>query len=337
MKIKLVCFFTLMIVGFSYAHPSWGMVVDKHRNIYFADIGHNGKGSVWLYTNKGELKLLLRDFHAHNVSLDRDGNVVTAHGEGDHTMVRRYPDGSLDTLYSTSDFHEFFGGKCTYSPDGEIIFGIDHYLWKIKDGKKQKLSEHYFEWSQVVYVDEEGIIYAPDIGVDNGILVRVDTKGNAQIIAEDLITKLDRPRDKHNDILLGITRGCDGFMYICENAGQRVITILENKQTETFYKSEGNWFPSAIDFFAGDAYILEYENSPNGMAGPQIVKVDEFGDKSVLFNYEQYQKSEFNPTALPGIGNREQWFLFFIGLAVITVLAFGLRKAIVQKRVADLS
>ena len=29
------------------AHPSWGIVVDSEENIYFADIFHNGRGSIW--------------------------------------------------------------------------------------------------------------------------------------------------------------------------------------------------------------------------------------------------------------------------------------------------
>lgn len=37
------------------AHPAWGILVDKDRNIYFADIAHKGMGYVRKLTNKGEL------------------------------------------------------------------------------------------------------------------------------------------------------------------------------------------------------------------------------------------------------------------------------------------
>lgn len=320
----LIVFFTFLVISRLQAHPSWGIVVDKHRNIYFADIAHNGRGSVWKLTNKGILELLLSNFHAHNVSLDKDGNLVTAHGEGHHTMVRMLPDGSLDTLYHTENHKDFFGGNCTYSYNDEILFGISHYIWKIeRHGKKRKASDHWFEWNQTVYVDNEGIIYAPDIGIENGIIIRIDTNGVAKIIAKDLITKLDRPKDKHNDILLGITRGCDSLIYICENAGQRIIRVPGDGKTETFYKSEGDWFPTAVDFFAGDAYILEYKYTKSGMEGPQIIKVDESGAKTELFNYGNYQKGITSPTEQNN-DNKSYWWIYLLTGIIILVSSIGL-------------
>ena len=129
-----VIIFMMLTFNFSYlsAHPSWGIVVGKNRTVYFADLFHNERGSVWKLSKDGHLELLLSDFHAHNVSLDASGNLVTAHGEGDHTMIRIKTDGSMDTLYHTLDHNQFFGGNCTFSIQGEIIFGIEKFIWKIK-------------------------------------------------------------------------------------------------------------------------------------------------------------------------------------------------------------
>ena len=113
------------------AHPSWGIVVDHERNIYFADITHNGRGSVWKLNHSEKLELLLSDFHAHNVNLDKNGNLVTAHGEGDHTMIRMTNGQLLDTLYQKFNWDEFFGGNCAYSKSGNIYFVINHYIWKL--------------------------------------------------------------------------------------------------------------------------------------------------------------------------------------------------------------
>ena len=299
MKTRLIFVLAIALIPKLQAHPSWGISLDKHRNIYFADIGHNGMGSVWKFTNKGELKLLLSDFHAHNVNLDKAGNLITAHGEGTHTMIRILSNGQLDTLHHATNYKAFNGGNCAYTPDGEIIFGISKYIWKIgPDGKKQKVSDHRFEWNQTIYADEEDYIYGPDIGRDNGALIKIAPDGKATVIATNLISKLDRPKDKHNDVLLGITKGCDGQIYICELAGQRVVKIQENVSPITFYKSEGDWFPSAIDFFAGDAYILEFKHTSSGMEGPQLVKIDEAGNKAVLFNYQTYHDPKLKQQTL---------------------------------------
>ena len=184
--------FILIVLCFCFAigmeaHPSWGIIVDKNRNIYFADISHNQRGSLW-------------KLHAN---------------------------GTLDTLYHSLDFNQFFGGNATYAPNGKIYFGI----------KKHKVSNKKLEWNQTIYADEEENIFVPDIGVGNGILVKIDKFGKAETIATNLISRLDRPKDKHNDVLLGTTKGCDGQIYIAEVAGQRIIKILDNGKTQTFYKS----------------------------------------------------------------------------------------------------
>ena len=96
------------------------------------------------------------------------------------------------------------------------------------------------------------------------------------------------------DVLLGITKGCDDHIYIAETAGKRIIKILDNQKHETFYKAENNWTPVGIDFFAGDAYILEYRGFGRSK-GPRIVKVNEAGEKSVIFNYDQYSNIPEKP------------------------------------------
>lgn len=261
-----------------------------------------------------KLTLLLRDFHAHNVSLDKQGNPVSAHGEEHHTMVRVKPSGKLDTLFHTYNLEEFFGGNCTYTPQGEILFGLSHYIWRIdKAGKKHKASEHYFEWNQAIYADEDGNIYGPDIGVGNGVLVKITPGGKAEIIARDLISKLDRPRDKHNDVLLGMTKGCDGLMYICELAGRRVIQIAEDGKLNNFYVAKEGWYPTAIDFFSGDAYIMEYKDGPTGMEGPRITLVKENGSTEVLFKYNPYKQTDRSSIEPP----TSSWSFYYWALPLL--------------------
>lgn len=331
MKSKIALVFTALIISFQLAaHPSWGIVVDKKRNIYFADITHNGRGSVWKVTNEGELILLLQDFHAHNVNLDSEGNIVTAHGEMDeHYMVRLKKDGSIDTLVNANDYTIFNGGNSFYTPKGEIIFQAENYFWRLNEkGIREKISDHKFEWNQTIFTDSKGNYYGPDIGDGKGQLVKIDPEGNATVIAENLITKFDdRTYDKHNDVLMGITEGCEGNIYIAELAGQRVIKVMEDGSTETYYKSEGNWEPSGLDFFAGDAYVLEYEDH-HGLHGPQIVKIDEAGKKEIIFNYDQYQKesTESVPTIENNSSNRPIWMYLLSGALIILIVYWLIRN-----------
>lgn len=282
MDMRHLIFFLLFILASKiHAHPAYGIIVDKHRNVYFADIHHNGIGSVWKLNNNGRLELLLSDFHAHNIALDDEGNIYTAHGEGDHTMVRISKNG-IDTLYRTFDHEHFFGGNATYGND-EIYFGINHFVWRIRNGKREKLSDHYLEWNQSMYVDPEGMIYATDKASYGGCIVKITPEGESEIIAKNLITKLNRPVDKHNDVILGITKGCDGYMYAAETAGRRVLKINKDGSNRSFYSPKDGWSPVGLDFFSGDAYILEYNLETN--EGPRITVIRENGSSELLFEY----------------------------------------------------
>jgi hypothetical protein len=309
------------------AHPAWGLVIDAEENIYFADIFHNGRGSIWKLHKNGKLELLLSDFHSHNVSLDTNGALVAAHGEGHNTLVRVVGNTVTDTLYTSGNYEDFNGGNCTYTKNGDIIFGISNYFWKITpDGKKSKLSNFKLEWNQTVFSDESGNVYAPDIGRDNGAVIKIDVNGNGKVIARDLISRLDREYDKHSDILLGIGKDDEGWLYIAETAGRRIIKFNEEGSTETFYTSEGDWFPNGIAFFDGTAYILEVKMD-NGYEGPQIVKVSENGNKEVIFNYENYT-NKVNNVSEENKKNEKNGFLLItvlislLGVIGISILIF---------------
>ncbi|MBT8263212.1 MAG: hypothetical protein KJO05_10345 [Bacteroidia bacterium] len=308
------------------AHPAWGIVIDAEANIYFADIFHNGRGSVWKLHKNGTLELLLKDFHSHNVSLDHDGNLVTAHGEQHHTMVRLLGNKVSDTIYTSENFEEFNGGNCTYTIDGDIIFGISNYLWRIdKDGTKSKLSDFRFEWNQTIFSDGEGNYYAPDIGRDNGAVIKIDKLGNSMVVATNLISRLDREYDRHNDVLLGIGKDDQGSLYIAETAGKRIIKFSETGEKETFYTSGGDWFPNGITFYSGEAYILEVKMD-NGYEGPRITKLLKDGTSEVIFNYDTHK----NPVTSGSSKNRDEEELnliwFYLGLALIIIVVLLLYR-----------
>ncbi len=330
MKLSLVFIAILFLSGFHvYSHPSWGIRVDEVGNIYFPDIAHNQRGSLWKLTPAGKLTLVAGDFHAHNVSLDNEGNPVSAHGEENHTMIRFLPGGKKDTLFHGLDYKQFFGGNATFWPGGEIIFGTQHYIWLINSaGKRKKFNDHRLEWSQTVYADESGEVYVPEIGYGEGKVYRLTRKGEAVLLADKLITKsASRPYDKHNDVLLGITKGCDGHIYVCETAGRRIVKITSPGKYSTFYQPEDGWTPCGVDFFQGDAYILEYDLRKR-MKGPRIVKISELGKRSVLFDYDSANKSSVLPFLQ--IGEFKLTYIIAIlllsGLVLFTGYKFGTSK-----------
>jgi len=300
------------------AHPSYGIAVDREGTIYFADIFHNGRGSVWKLDTQMKLTLLAGDFHAHNLLLDKKGRLITASSEGGQLLIRIDGDNAIDTLFVAEKFAEFNGGNFTLSPGGKIYFSIENYIWELqKDGSRRRISDFALGWNQLIYADENGKIYAPDIASDNGRLVRIAPDGSAEIIAQDLISRLDRPYERHNDILMGITKGPDGAIYIAEIAGQRIIRIDPKGEKKDFYQSEGQWFPTGITFRHGKAYILE--SNEDHSLGPQITTVDAEAERKVLFNFNKYEKRMIKSADSVDEGHNTFW-----GLLILLIFAFTL-------------
>ncbi|QQS40723.1 MAG: hypothetical protein IPM63_15335 [Acidobacteriota bacterium] len=282
---NLFLFFAMLFASVvsSYAHPAWGIEVDRHRNVYFADISHNGMGTVWKLSAKGELTALLKDFHAHNVNLDKNGLPVAAHGEeGNNLFIRVLPDSTTETIIREADWDRFFGGNAFYSKRGNIYFAMKG-IWQIKPGGERiRFNDHEFKWIQSMYVDDEEFVYAVDKAVDNGTLYRLSGNGSVEVLASGLITKTSEPVDLHDVTLLGITKGCEGRIYVTESVGRRVVRIESGKTFTTVYRSAENWFPTGVDMFAGDLYVLEYGRKENNK-GPRISRIDESGRVSILF------------------------------------------------------
>lgn len=343
---KLVAFLSLLLFSFatSIAHPSWGLVIDDDGNFYFADIMHNERGSLWKLDSNGLLTLLQRDFHAHNVNLDSNGNLIAASGEMDeHFMLRILPDGQIDTLISASDYKIFNGGNCSYTPNHEIIFQAENYFWRINsEGEKEKISEYKFKWNQSIYADKYGNYYGPEIGDGSGKIIKITPDGKAEVLAQNLITKLDRPYDKHNDVLLGIVRSPHGEIYVAELAGQRIIEIGWDGLSRTFYKSVGDWFPSAICFHSTGIYVLEYKQK-GGNAGPRICKLGMNGNSDVIFDYDTYTAPKVKPDRNEPQAQPEElrklspWIFYSSTIAILLIALWFFGRRWVGRKKAGLN
>ena len=265
------------------AHPGWGLSMDQNGNLYIPDIARNGKGTLWKLTPDRQLIPLMKDFHCHNVNVLPNGDMYAAHGENNHTLIR-WSNDALDTIVHETNFDHFFGGNCVVSPNGNIYFSINHHIWqKFPDGRIEKANDQYLEWNQAIYVDENECIYVPDIGIEEGVLYRLSPGGNAEKIATQLVSRLERPRDKHNDVLLGMTKDKYGNIYIAESAGQRIIQINTSGQKNTYYQSESGWYPVGICIQNETDFLTEYHQS--SIYKTRVIRIEADGNPGVYFEF----------------------------------------------------
>ena len=202
--------------------------------------------------------------------------------------------GKAERILSSTDETKYFGGNSTVSKDGTIFFGIRKYIWMYTKKGPVKFSDQRLEWNQAMYIDEDGSIYVPDIGVGNGTVFRLHKDGSSVKIADNLISKLERPKDKHNDVLLGMGKDEAGNFYITELAGRRVAKIDPKGNVSTFYTADEGWKPTAVTFHKGDAFVHEYGRIGTGYDF-RIVRIYSKRKQSVLVKlFQLYTPKECN-------------------------------------------
>ena len=82
----LISLLTIQLLSMrSFAHPGWGIVVDRRGNIYFGDVNRN---IVWKIDEKGIVTPFVKGKHSHVLHIDADGNIYGHHVEYDQRNDR---------------------------------------------------------------------------------------------------------------------------------------------------------------------------------------------------------------------------------------------------------
>ena len=304
------------------SHPAYGIVMDHQGNLYFTDIMHNGRGTLWKLDKDKKLIAVLKDFHAHNVNVDRDGKIYSAHGEDTHLLVRISPNSVIDTIIKENDISKFFGGNCVVGNDGRVYYGIEKKIWKWSENGRTSITDGDLKWNQGFYLDDTGKIYATDIGLGRGgCLVEIDSDGSSLVIADNLIEVGDRDFDPTHEVLLGVRKDKIGNLYVCDLGGKRVAKINPDGNVTTHYQSKTEWKPCGI-FFSDDAeYIIEIGKN---WQGPRIIK--KVGPNTeVYFDYDTHQNHQ---ETIPGPGGvKVPWLILVVFLPAMVFALYQLRTS----------
>jgi len=312
----LLCSILLILSISLLSHPPYGIAMDETGNLYFADILHNDRGTLWRLDKDKKLTAVLKDFHAHNINVDRKGNIYSAHGEDTHTLIRISPNGTIDTLIETEDINAFYGGSCTVSPRGKIYFGIDKKIWLWTQEGRKAINQIDLKWNQGFYVDEEETIYATDIGRGKGgSLVEIKPDGTSRIISENLIDVGNRDFDPTSEVLLGVNKDEEGNLYVADLGGKRIAKITPDGTVSTYYQGSADWKPCGMFFHKGAEYILEIGKDWNG---PRIIRRTGTTTE-VYFDYDSHQNHPKGVTRPRGMNMPWPFILVFL-----TVLVFAI-------------
>lgn len=322
---------------FNFAHPSWGIAVTDEGEIYFADVLHNS-GTLWKINTEGQLVKVLTDFHAHDLHLDKKGNIWLAEnlwiegkieGEGKHTLIKINQDESLDTLITTFDRDLFSGTNFAIGSNGTIYFENNNYIYRYNAEQPELLIDHEFGRVKCIWMDTDDNLWIGDNLTNNGTLYKYTPKGQLITYSTELLPHPpEQPlfKEKHLQFITGISKDENNNVYVSENAGCRIIKVAPDGKKSTFYQAPVFWTPLNVAFYKDKAYILEIGYNKKHK-GPRIIEKDESGAIQQVVNVENAPKETIRNAEEDNSFTIPIWAFFALGLLIFSlVIIFSVKR-----------
>ncbi|HEV7857709.1 MAG TPA: hypothetical protein VGO91_03595 [Pyrinomonadaceae bacterium] len=307
--IFVVC--ALMIVD-ALAHPSWGIVVDRHHQVYFSDLEN-----IWKIDAQGRLKMFRHGVsgkHTHDLRMDEDGNLygedlsyepatqrytsslwkMTPAGELTYILAPttdppqgmslwRDRDGNMySALWKSNSEHELLILKRT--PDGRVstLLGSPEAVSRLRQDVLYSLGGMAF--------GRDGSLYLTD-----GLSVRKLTMdGTVTTLTRNLTVEqpADNPMGSGPEIrLLGLAVDAQGNVLTADYSNRRVLKIAPGQEAATLMRTEPPWSPAGVAVSGSDLYILEVGfTPPRTYIGPRVRKLSSDGEITVLAIVGEGQK-----------------------------------------------
>lgn len=293
-----------LTTGQAWAHPAWGIVVDRDNQIYFSDLE-----TIWKIDAQGKLTVFragVSGRHTHELALDESGNLY-----GDELTYEPATQRYFSALWKMTPAGNFaYVLDPTSSPpkgmsiwrdlDGNMYSASwksnsEHetlILKRTPDGKVSTLfgsTETADKFRQVVLYSVGGMAFGGDgsLYVADGASIRkVTTRGTVTMLARNLApdNASDSSTGKSADIrLLGITVDGQNNLFVADNDNRRVLKIAPDGKVTTLVRAGQPWSPAGVAFRNGNLYILEFGfTPPNKTHGARVRKLSSDGKVTVL-------------------------------------------------------
>lgn len=295
-KILVMNWFKIIFLTFLFgiifktqAHPSWGIVVDDNGCIYFADVMHNGDGTLWrLDPNSLEIEAVFTNFHAHQIYLNKDNEIIAGiakwrtgeiEGKG-HNYLFKYEQNTkqLDTLIFTDDWDEYHGQVFAVSNDlKRVYFAFNKQVHsKLVNGKTSPLLSRKFDRINTLTTDEHDNLWITDAKYKQGTLFKWSEKEGLIEVANHLMPQKPKNpifKEPNHHLFYGISFDRFGNPLVTENANRTIKSINKSAEIKIEYTSELHWSPTGI-YYKNDHYYIMETGYNNGHLGPRIVITD---------------------------------------------------------------
>lgn len=295
MKSLLLALFLILSSFGVKAHPGHGIAVDQQGNIYFSDIG---RLKIWRLTPRGGLEAVVENRWAHQLMLDRQGNLVFeseeyVDGKPSYGLWKLESKGELITLIPrTTDREDFPGGVFTIDAAGNLFHpsaGTARLIYRRAPNEPKTVfvgGEHSpFNSIRAMTHSASDTLYV----LDSDAVHKIAKDGSVTTIARDLRQQapsdppFQHPNPEVANRLYGLAVDTAGVIYIAYHGNRTVLAVQPNGDVSQLYRSSAPWSPTGVAAHDGSVYVRESSFTPElGNGGPRILKVDGEGKVEIL-------------------------------------------------------
>ena len=284
-----------------HSHPSWGIVVDRHGQVYFSDATHN---AIWRVDTLGRLSRLVSGKHAHDLFMDAKGFLYAEHVEylvyakrWRSSLWRISVGGNMTEVFPPSMSGKKFWYPFTFDSSG-ILYAcfldsaskessplMKRYTdgtistWNLKDSSGDAVSTSNvgaMAWGP------DGALYA----TSSNKVLRITKDGIVAVVASGLGLKKYPGMPAAG--LWGLAVDARKNIYVADYGARRILKITTDGTITTLLNSDSPWSPTGVTISSDDVYILEDGfTSPKKVSGPRVRKVTKNGTISILAVVEE--------------------------------------------------
>lgn len=325
--IVAVCVFML---SDAWAHPAWGIVVDRRGEVYFSDLE-----TVWKIDAQGKLTVFragVSGRHIHELAIDDDGNL---YGQ-DYSYApetQRY----INAIWKMTPAAEF-----TYilAPTDSLPRGMS--ILRDRDGNMYSIEQNNHlkretlllkrtpggnvtvlagssygqmdgKGSQAKFRSIVGMAFGPDGSLyvaDSSSVRKVTMDGVVTTLAANLDVK-DLDKNPVNEEmawggLMGLAVNAQGDVYIADYRNRRVLKVSRDGTLSTVARAEQPWSPTGVAVAgSGDLYIMEIGFTPPGtLIKPRVRRVSSDAKITVMAAVVEEQSRPASESSTSGNSRR---------------------------------
>jgi len=215
-----------------------GPVVDKDGNLFFSE---QMAGIVWKLTSGGNISkfLTFNNQYANGMDYAPDGNLVICEKD---RITERDANGNLVKVITSGNTWGQGANDLTFSSNGDMFFTAfnQHFWFHSKDSSINR--DYNFTtpsnicFNGIEYLEEKGIIYLCQWGLNKVIKCKVSTDGVVDTANKITFCTINGPDgitvDANYNVYIASNSGSTGGIYVYDSTGNQIGTILMRQDND---------------------------------------------------------------------------------------------------------